>query len=462
MVKKQWQCGLAIATTAFLSSIGSPMALSHFHPANLKEGKVESLAGKTIPEQIDDLPADIEALDLMCNAWDFKDGAAEWSQLKRFRKLKWLELGGPEYHLDKKFCALYDLPIESLYVRTDTIDREVTEQMHKLKHLKRLGLVVHFEFHPEEFLHFADIAKIETLEELKSSCKTSSDIDQLKKCPNLRSVELAMPCKLALRYAEFPQLEQICLEPIYFQTPEEIKKVMESIATLPRLKNLDACEQPLLNEAAEPLSKVLTLERLNLRDSPVTDKSMAHLKSLSNLRALNLRGTKITDACFEDLSALKSLEELDLLGSKTSGLGLKYFKGSRLKRLTMSAINNANLAFVPDLPELQYLNLEGAMLTELGAKHLARCANLISIRLGTLPPEKEKRLSILTELAKIKSLRQVTNKYLEPEFDQELKSVLPDCTSEALSPELEALLKPLILDERSHDITYAFGCFRED
>lgn len=442
-----------------------PSLSSTFLPDNLKEGNLEWQEGKTTTQRIQELPSDIEALDLLSSgaSYELQDNKS-WPILKRFRNLKRLEIGGADFGLGKEFCELYDLPLESIYIRADSMDRQVSRQMHQLKNLRRLGLVVH-NYHKQDTIHLGDLAKIKTLEELKTACSYISEIAKLQDCPSLKRIQLGgAGDDYAIQYAKIRQLEQICLEGSGCAVPDDdkpiTKKGLEAIATLPKLKNLDLSSQKLTDEALEPLSKITTLERLNLNDCPITDKAIKHIKGLSNLKALHVARTPLTDACFEDLSALKQLEELSIFGSKTSALGMKHFKGSKLKRLTLSAVSNANLAFIPDLPSLQYLNLEAASLTEVGAKHLARCPSLISIHIGVLPDEKEKKIAILKELAKIKTLKQIKGIYSDDLPDDVLKSILPNCTTGELPPDQEALFQPLILDANSHDVTKHFGCFR--
>lgn len=445
-----------------MTAVQLSLAATAFLPNQLKEGTVDPSSDKTVLQQLQEMPEDIEALDLMLKAYDFHD-KPDWTPLKRFKKLKRLELGGPDFALTSSFCELYSLPIESLYVRADTIDREVTRQMYKLNGLKQLGLIIPFEY-KQDSVHLVDLAKIKSLEELKTSGSRLVGIGELIQCPHLKRIELGeADDSHAIQYSKLKQVQQLCMEGAGSALPEGshplATKGLDAIARMPNLKYLDLSSQNLTDDILAALSKCNSLEVLNLSNNPITDRGIAHLRSLSNLKALKLSLTKITDEGFASLSDLKKLEELDFSGTHTSGAGMKYLKGLPLRHVSMAAISNGNLAFLAGLPSLNYLDLGSATISDTGAKHLAKCSNLVWLVVGKLQDQKEKAKSILQELATMKNLKKLEGLY-DDSLQKEIATLLPNCASGSLPSQTEEQMKSRIRDDNSHDITKSFSCFR--
>ncbi|MBX9570540.1 MAG: hypothetical protein K2X77_16735 [Candidatus Obscuribacterales bacterium] len=175
---------LLVISICLLVSLPIANCASAFLPDGLKEGRIDPYGGydeEGAKAVFDAIPSDIEALDLMLSTSYISD----WSKLLRFKKLKRIELGGPDEGIGQELCTIYSLPIESLYMRAGEIDRAVTKQMHRLRNLKRLGLCI--EATP---VHLEDIARLESLRDLRIVCSTSTKISHLRKCPTLRFLDL--------------------------------------------------------------------------------------------------------------------------------------------------------------------------------------------------------------------------------------------------------------------------------
>lgn len=137
----------------------------------------------------------------------------------------------------------------------------------------------------------------------------------------------------------------------------------------------------------------------------ITNPVLAQLAKTSSLRILRLANTKINDAGLAVLADLPNLEVLSL-SNQISDNGLKQVKV--LKRLKMLELHRAKvsdrgLATLKELPKLESLDLSDSKITDAGARILASFPALKQLDIsGTLITDKG--IALLAKLPKLEIL----------------------------------------------------------
>ncbi len=137
------------------------------------------------------------------------------------------------------------------------------------------------------------------------------------------------------------------------------------------------------------------IERLNLRGTDITDTSLQYIGGMTSLRSLDVSGTQITNNGMEYLAGLRDLEELRIGGNKVTGSGLHVLKVlPRLKKLSLNgsqkrnsgtwaaSLNDNDMDTIASLSGLQWLDLGGVKVTDLGAAKLKRLPALRALDLS--------------------------------------------------------------------------------
>lgn len=123
------------------------------------------------------------------------------------------------------------------------------------------------------------------------------------------------------------------------------------------------------------------LNELDLRGSTIDDDDLAGLAALPYLTSLSLRGLPITDAGARHLASLR-LQTLSLRGTQVTAASLPYVPITvRHLELTESGIGEEGCRFLPPLPALRKLDLNGLPLTDLSLESMPALPKLEHLEL---------------------------------------------------------------------------------
>ncbi len=158
--------------------------------------------------------------------------------------------------------------------------------------------------------------------DLRSSWVTDSDLAEVAKIPNLKTVDLSLSrvTDRGLR-ALRPAAQSIASLNLYFAeliTDEGLSIIKGS----KHLKRLNVRGTKATDTTLEFVSSVPTLESLDIGYAEITDVGIDRLTSLTNLRELTIGGNKLTDAGVHLLRQLPQLTYLDVGGSQRTDSGL--------------------------------------------------------------------------------------------------------------------------------------------
>ena len=213
----------------------------------------------------------------------------------------------------------------------------------------------------------------------------------------------------------------------------------EQLKALPTLKNLQyvlAYGQPLTDAGAKDLARQKGLRYLDLGRSKVTGAGMkvlatlpaletlhvdsikvsnaglAELVKIKTLRDLNLNDADVTYDALAGLAALQDLETLGMLGvskssGKPAGLGEWVTKLPRLRDVTASRLEDADLKLLGGVPTLRTLAFDAEDVTDSGMKDLARLKDLevLFLRDAKLTGAGLKELTSLAKLHRLVLIR---------------------------------------------------------
>ncbi|MEZ5299519.1 MAG: hypothetical protein R3F11_02450 [Verrucomicrobiales bacterium] len=138
-----------------------------------------------------------------------------------------------------------------------------------------------------------------------------------------------------------------------------------------------------------------SLKKLSLNGKTLTDETLPLLAGLTALEELSTNGSALSDGGYRGFAALKNLRVLHLwhpswnLPSFT-GAGIAHLKAlPKLERLTFagSTAGDAALEAVGQLSQLEHFQTWHTRQTAAGNAHLAKLANLTSLRIGQRLPK---------------------------------------------------------------------------
>ena len=175
---------------------------------------------------------------------------------------------------------------------------------------------------------------------------------------------------------------------------------------LKELQSLDLSYSEITDDGLAQLSDLKGLQYLDLSRTRVTDAGLVHLKDLTGLQSLNLARTIVTDAGLVHLKGLVQLQSLDLSGTEVTGPGLVNLAGmTRLRKLMLAgrgvavelgeplatmrrgggevhALDNQALRHLPQLVDLQTLDLSQRSITNAGLAYIGQLKGLQSLNLS--------------------------------------------------------------------------------
>ena len=228
----------------------------------------------------------------------------------------------------------------------------------------------------------ADWALIGELQSIERLSFTASDLrghmDELKKLTRLRRFEVfnsKFDFDDLAQLSQHPQLEQIeVMSSIFDGSDDQIAKQLGEMTDDER-QWLDRwiASRP----ADSPNHRVAHAALL-------TDRALRNFGELKQLKTLKLINTFATGHSAETLSELTRLEELDVsFLSLDADAGRNLSRLRKLKRLGNSYVNDAALAELASLPELEHAEFWCKEVTDAGATSLSRCRKLRHLLLGT-------------------------------------------------------------------------------
>lgn len=232
---------------------------------------------------------------------------------------------------------------------------------------------------------------------------------------------------------------------------------LDAVAKLPELKTLVLESTRLQGAAWQRLAKMTDLESLNLKRSGIDDQSLEVISPLTRLTSLDISGTRITDAGFIHLMSLSDLRELRISELAIRGMGMEALGSQGAKSpLRVIEANHTEFGYagflhLKDFPELEYLNVSAAevtdgsldglrgarkllflnassnRITDGGLRFLSGARNLETLNLSGIATITNQGLSNLRGFRKLNELN-VNSTSCTPDGAMALKALLPDCT----------------------------------
>jgi hypothetical protein len=129
------------------------------------------------------------------------------------------------------------------------------------------------------------------------------------------------------------------------------------------------------------------LKSVDLRDSAVRDEDLERLAALPSLTSVCLRMTSVSDAGLKHLAKLPKLTTLDLSRTNVTRAGMFALPAERLEvlHLTDTAVKGEDLRWLPSMPKLSVLKLNGLDVGDDALAGLARFPSLEHLELSRTP-----------------------------------------------------------------------------
>lgn len=163
------------------------------------------------------------------------------------------------------------------------------------------------------------------------------------------------PVNIAPHLAHFPQLRSLLISGNYLDDA--------GMATVGKLRRLESFYQwegrAIGDDGAVQLGKLPNLQSIHLGSSQVGDRGLAALAKLPRLERLSMQRNKITDAGLPALAGSRTLKSLWIGGLEEQ-----------------SAISDAGLVHLANLPQLEELDLQNTRVTPAGLTPLQKLPKL--------------------------------------------------------------------------------------
>jgi hypothetical protein len=258
--------------------------------------------------------------------------------------------------------------LEELYfirVATRFTDAGVAH-LRGLKNLRhtRFGL---FQVGADGLRHLAELPRLESIDGVALSAES---IEVLASIENLRALRIGM-----------------LMPPLGAPVPQED---LSGLGRLRGLEELDLGGGRWSEDELVLLESLPNLRRLRLKSTDVTDRTMAVIGKLERLEDLHLGMTHVTKRGLNQLSGLTSLRTLDVSMYPKGGptvdevpLNLSALTGLKTLELTGMALQDADLASLANMRELEWLTLTGTF-TEHGLAYLRNLDNLKNLTVSEI------------------------------------------------------------------------------
>jgi Leucine-rich repeat (LRR) protein len=192
---------------------------------------------------------------------------------------------------------------------------------------------------------------------------------------------------------------------------------LAEVAKIPDLKTLDLSLSRVTDRGLRALRPATGLVDLNLYFAElITDEGLSIVKGSKHLKRLNVRGTKATDTTLEFVSSVPTLESLDIGYAEITDVGIDRLTSmSNLRELTIGGnkLTDAGVHLLRQLPQLTYLDIGGSQrtdsglwsvsLTDVGVESIATLSELKELRMaGTAVSSRSlEKLKGLTKLERL-------------------------------------------------------------
>ncbi|MDB5391552.1 MAG: hypothetical protein JWM11_7198 [Planctomycetaceae bacterium] len=270
----------------------------------------------------------------------------------------------------------------------------------QLQHLVLPGTENLIWFTNTSALHFRKMTRLETID-----ARQPSQTECLMALSGLK--ELRLPDWLAdVAFRQVCQMKSLTSLQMACDSLNE--RSLACLATLPHLEELeikaDEVDPQLVEKLTEIVSKIETLKSLKITSSHLDRDCLHRLTRLRNLQRLSLSYPALLPDDYDELKFFPFLKALEIHSSSPQFTTLQFLdqipqlthvnlrlhsapvpveEFQRFKKLTKLAflscdfpVNDEILPTLVGLPELSYLKLERAAITDQGAKSLAMCRNL--------------------------------------------------------------------------------------
>jgi Leucine-rich repeat (LRR) protein len=211
----------------------------------------------------------------------------------------------------------------------------------------------------------------------------------------------------ALRFVlEFPQLTALDIS----ATRIDDKGLRELLPRLPKLRTLRARGCSVGDDTLATLGGCQDLRTLDLTGSQITDAGLAQLSACAKLEELDLTGTAVSDEGIASVT-LPNLRVLKLFATRVCGPGLSHFTSVVALDLRATPVDDAGLAGIAALSNLEQLDLSRTRVVAGGLRHLGGMSRLRTLRMvqSIDPKRSEDRESVLdtAPLADLPNLREL-------------------------------------------------------
>lgn len=209
------------------------------------------------------------------------------------------------------------------------------------------------------------------------------------------------------------------------QNPDRIKvnyadltlneNCLELIGRMQRLQELKLTRSTVKSSWLKHITN-LPLRILGLNGTQITDKSIRYFLMIPTLDKLEIGDTEITDEGLKKLAKSRSIRYLSLsVGRRITNDGIKNIsKMPQLMSLQLDdsiGVDGKCLAYIPDMQNLRFLNLENLKLTKEDLEHLAS-AKLSSLNLSNCQLD-DPCLEPLTKISTLRALNLAGNNFTD-------------------------------------------------
>lgn len=340
------------------------------------------------------------------------------AHLRGLPHLKYLAVNGPGF-TDAGMVYLKQIPSLRIFSIHDGYCRIGDAGLAHLSELPNLEMLSLHGMQGITDAGLAHLAKTRSLRKLDiaSAQVTDTGLSHLKQIRTLEHLDLPGDqhgiTDVGLAHlAELPNLKHLQISRIHFNNPAVNKEYytdrgLAELAKLHQLEELYIGSIGITDTGMDSIAKLMNLRELSMVGCEgVTDKGLAKLAGLRSLRSLHIRHSRLTIAGLSSLHSLSGVTRLDVGDLVRSGAVLDLSGLVNIEYLTLTlspdaqdAFGDADLACLPNLKKLRWLQIQPRNFTDRGMPYLAGLTEMDRLGLGgSLTDEGLKQLANMKKL----------------------------------------------------------------
>ena len=158
---------------------------------------------------------------------------------------------------------------------------------------------------------------------------------------------------------------------------------LDYLRNMTALEGLQIYQTKITDRGLMNLQRFNKLKHINLGGNGITDMGLKHLENLTSLENIWIDSNPVKDEGLSYFTGMKKLKELYASDTKITDAGLVSLRGLKdFRHLLIGGIGDEGIAHLSELPALEILQIQDALITEGSIPHFKKMASIEEVLLS--------------------------------------------------------------------------------